>query len=140
MQEKDKFEESRRHLALEVLITLAETASGMVRKVAKKYLNRLGKNFEKINILFQNLFLVPQLLEMMVDLDDDAEWSTKDTIEDEEDDSNAVVGESSLDRLSCALGGKTVLTYILTTVQTMLQNRKLFCFLQIFRITFSFSS
>jgi len=128
MQEKDKFEESRRHLALEVLITLAETASGMVRKVAKKYLNRLGKNLKKINILFQNLFLVPQLLEMMVDLDDDAEWSTKDTIEDEEDDSNAVVGESSLDRLSCALGGKTVLTYILTTVQTMLQNRKLFFF------------
>ncbi|CAF3712378.1 unnamed protein product [Adineta steineri] len=106
MQEKDKFEESRRHLALEVLITLSETASGMVRKVAKKYLNRL----------------VPQLLEMMVDLDDDAEWSTKDTIEDEEDDSNAVVGESSLDRLACALGGKTVLNYILTTVQTMLQN------------------
>jgi hypothetical protein len=139
MQEKDKFEESRRHLALEVLITLAETASGMVRKVAKKYLNRLGKNSqENKNILFQNLFLVPQLLEMMVDLDDDAEWSTKDTIEDEEDDSNAVVGESSLDRLSCALGGKTVLTYILTTVQTMLQNRKLF--LQIFRIIFSFSS
>ena len=43
MQEKDKFEESRRHLALEVLITLAETASGMVRKVAKKYMTRLGK-------------------------------------------------------------------------------------------------
>ena len=106
MQEKDKFEESRRHLALEVLITLAETAPGMVRKVAKKYLNRL----------------VPQLLEMMVDLEDDPEWSTKDIIEDEEDDSNAVVGESSLDRLSCALGGKTVLSYILTTVQTMLQN------------------
>jgi hypothetical protein len=30
--------------------------------------------------------LVPQLLEMMVDLDDDADWSSKDTIEDEEDD------------------------------------------------------
>lgn len=44
MQEKDKFEESRRHLALEVLITLSETASAMVRKVAKKYMNRLGKN------------------------------------------------------------------------------------------------
>jgi hypothetical protein len=43
MQEKDKFEESRRHLALEVLVTLAETASGMVRKVAKKYMPRLGK-------------------------------------------------------------------------------------------------
>ncbi|CAF1129300.1 unnamed protein product [Rotaria sordida] len=106
MQEKDKFEESRRHLALEVLITLSETASGMVRKVAKKYMTRL----------------VPQLLEMMVDLEDDSEWSTKDTIEEEEDDSNAVVGESSLDRLACALGGKTVLNYILNTVQTMLQN------------------
>lgn len=46
MQEKDKFEESRRHLALEVLITLSETASGMVRKVAKKYLNRLGRQFD----------------------------------------------------------------------------------------------
>ena len=43
MQEKDKFEESRRHLALEVLITLSETASAMVRKVAKKYMGRLSK-------------------------------------------------------------------------------------------------
>ena len=81
----------------------------------------------------------------MVDLEDDAEWATKDIIEDEEDDryrprslappseciddfvsSNAVVGESSLDRLSCALGGKTVLQCILNTVQTMLQNRQSF--------------
>lgn len=38
--------------------------------------------------------------------------------------SNAVIGESSLDRLACALGGKTVLSYVLTTVQTMLQNRE----------------
>ncbi|CAF1658157.1 unnamed protein product, partial [Didymodactylos carnosus] len=66
----------------------------------------------------------PQLLEMMVDLDDDKEWSTKDTIEDEEDDSNAVIGESSLDRLACALGGKTMLQYSVSAVQTMLQNRK----------------
>lgn len=29
---------------------------------------------------------VPQLLEMMVDLEDDSEWPLKDTIEDEEDD------------------------------------------------------
>lgn len=59
---------------------------------------------------------------MMVDLEDESDWSTKDTIEDEEDDSNAVVGESSLDRLACALGGKTVMNYILTTVQSMLQH------------------
>ncbi len=58
MQEKDKFEESRRHLALEVLITLAETASGMVRKVAKKYLNRLGKIFELKNVNFKHKTIV----------------------------------------------------------------------------------
>jgi hypothetical protein len=50
MQQKDDFEESRRHLALEVLVTLSETASAMVRKVAKKYMNRLGK--EKFDFLF----------------------------------------------------------------------------------------
>ena len=65
---------------------------------------------------------------MMVDLEDDPEWSTKDTIEDEEDDSNAVIGESSLDRLACALGGKTVMSYILTTVQSMLQHGRSFLF------------
>ena len=31
-----------------------------------------------------------------------------------------------MDRLACALGGKTMLNYILTTVQTMLQNREKF--------------
>jgi hypothetical protein len=56
MQQKDEFEESRRHLALEVLVTLSETASGMVRKVAKKYMNRLGKNKIKLDLLFSSFF------------------------------------------------------------------------------------
>lgn len=43
MQEKDEFEESRRHLALEVLVTLSETSSAVVRKLAKKYMPKLGK-------------------------------------------------------------------------------------------------
>jgi hypothetical protein len=55
MQQKDEFEESRRHLALEVLVTLSETASGMVRKVAKKYMNRLGKN-QKESFIFLIFF------------------------------------------------------------------------------------
>ena len=52
MQQKDDFEESRRHLALEVLVTLSETASGMVRKVAKKYMNRLGKKNFNFSLIF----------------------------------------------------------------------------------------
>lgn len=38
--------------------------------------------------------------------------------------SNAVVGESALDRLACGLGGKTVLQHITTNVPPMLANRK----------------
>jgi len=38
--------------------------------------------------------------------------------------SNAFIGERSLDRFACALGGKTIFNYILKTVQTMLQNRE----------------
>ena len=36
--------------------------------------------------------------------------------------SNSVAGESSLDRLACGLGGKTVLPHIIVTVPQMLQN------------------
>ncbi len=60
---------SRKHLALEVLVTLAENASGMVRKNASKYIP----------------LIVPQILAMMVDLDDDPEWSIQDEIEDEDE-------------------------------------------------------
>jgi hypothetical protein len=50
MQQKDDFEESHRHLALEVLVTLSETASAMVRQVAKKYMNRL--DMKQTNVYF----------------------------------------------------------------------------------------
>ena len=60
---------SRKHLALEVLVKLAENASGMVRKNASKYIP----------------LIVPQILAMMVDLDDDPEWSVQDEIEDEDE-------------------------------------------------------
>lgn len=60
---------SRKHLALEVIVTLAENASGMVRKNASKYIP----------------LIVPQILAMMVDLEDDPEWSIQDEIEDEDE-------------------------------------------------------
>ena len=36
---------SRKHLALEVIVTLAENASGMVRKNSSKYIPLIGKQF-----------------------------------------------------------------------------------------------
>jgi len=97
---------SRKHLALEVLVTLAENASGMVRKNASKYIP----------------LIVPQILAMMVDLEDDPEWSVQDEIEDEDEESNPITGESAMDRLACALGGKTMLPHILTNVNSMLSH------------------
>lgn len=36
--------------------------------------------------------------------------------------SNAIASESALDRMACALGGKTMLPHILSNVPQMLQN------------------
>lgn len=41
---------------------------------------------------------------------------------EEDNDSNSVVAESSLDRLACGLGGKTVLPHINATLSQMLQS------------------
>ena len=61
---------------------------------------------------------------MMVDLDDDPEWSIQDEIEDEDEESNPITGESAMDRLAVALGGKTMLPHILSNVNNMLDHGK----------------
>ncbi|KAL3846795.1 hypothetical protein ACJMK2_017751 [Sinanodonta woodiana] len=94
-----------RQLGLEVIVTLSETAPATVRKFSK---------------FVTHLF--PQVLAMMVDLEDDPEWSLQDEVEDDDEVSNAVTGESALDRLACALGGKTILPHIIANIPPMLQN------------------
>lgn len=59
-----------RHLCLETLVTLAESAPAMVRKLAAKHVAQL----------------VPQLLRMMVELDDEPDWATQDELLDEDHD------------------------------------------------------
>lgn len=48
--------------------------------------------------------------------------------------SNAVAGESALDRMACGLGGKLVLPMIKEHIMQMLQNRKLYFFQMLDRI------
>lgn len=50
------------------------------------------------------------------------DWSVSDEQAEEDNDSNSVVAESSLDRLACGLGGKTVLPHINSTLSQMLQS------------------
>uniref|UniRef100_A0A6Q2YWX7 Importin-5 n=1 Tax=Esox lucius TaxID=8010 RepID=A0A6Q2YWX7_ESOLU len=95
----------QRQLALEVIVTLSETAAAMLRKHTAIVASS-----------------VPQMLAMMVDLEEDEEWAMADELEDDDFDSNAVAGESALDRIACGLGGKIVLPMIKQHIMTMLQN------------------
>ena len=98
--------ENWRHLALEVVVTTAETAPAMVRKVVG---GSVGP-------------LVQACLHMMCDLEDEDDWAVSDEPQEEDNDSNAVVAESALDRLACGLGGKTVFPHILQMTPAMLQH------------------
>ncbi|XP_053986559.1 importin-5 [Hylaeus anthracinus] len=102
----EEMSDSWRQLALEVLITLAETAPAMVRKVGGKYIASL----------------VPLILKMMTDIEEDEKWSFSDEIVDDDNDSNNVAAESALDRLACGLGGKTMLPQIVQNIPSMLNN------------------
>ncbi|XP_049976984.1 importin-5-like isoform X2 [Alexandromys fortis] len=95
----------QRQLALEVIVTLSETAAAMLRK--------------HTNIIAQT---IPQMLTMMVDLEEDEDWANADELEDDDFNSNAVAGESALDRMACGLGGKLVLPIIKGHIMQMLQN------------------
>ncbi|XP_069889339.1 ran-binding protein 6 isoform X2 [Dipodomys merriami] len=95
----------QRQLALEVIVTLSETATPMLKK--------------HTSIIAQ---AVPHILAMMVDLQDDEDWVNADEMEEDDFDSNAVAAESALDRLACGLGGKVVLPMTKEHIMQMLQS------------------
>ncbi|KAM8801973.1 ran-binding protein 6 isoform 2-T2 [Rhynchonycteris naso] len=95
----------QRQLALEVIVTLSETATPMLKK--------------HTNIIAQ---AIPHILGMMVDLQDDEDWVNADEMEEDDFDSNAVAAESALDRLACGLGGKLVLPITKEHIMQMLQS------------------
>ena len=98
-------EESRRHLALEIIISMAESAPSTLRKRGKPYLGQL----------------VSHLLTMMTDIEDTLEaWTQSDVVEEEDYESNIIIGETSLDRLATSLGGKTVMPLAITQISAML--------------------
>lgn len=94
--------ESWRHLALELVITTAETAPAMVRCV--------------VIILVKWCRLASS---STTDIDEDEDWTTDDDPEEEDSDSNAVVAECALDRLACGLGGKTVFSLIMSYIHPL---------------------
>jgi len=66
--------------------------------------------------------LVQACLTMMTDLEEEEDWAISDEPLEEDNESNAVVADSALDRLAVGLGGKTVFPHILQLTPTMLQH------------------
>lgn len=98
--------EARRHLCLEIIVSMAEAVPATIRKRGSQYLNDV----------------VQHTLKLMTEIDDDEEWASVNEIEDDDFDSDPVIGETSLDRLACAIGGKTILPLVVSNVSTMLQS------------------
>ena len=102
-----------RKSGLEFLVTLAEAAPGICRKM---------EAFSQT--------VVPVCLRMMTEIDVDTgssdeellnEWNTSEDINDDEDaDANNIAAEQAVDRLACALGGKYVLPPLFTNIPAML--------------------
>nr|CAD2144527.1 unnamed protein product [Meloidogyne enterolobii] len=102
-QEKD---ESYRHSSLEVMVSMCESGNFMKKK---------GANYLPA--------LIQQCLHLMTELDDDLnEWMAIDDANEDLDEETAGIGETSLDRISCSLGGKAVMTHALQCINELLGN------------------
>ncbi|KAF8926778.1 hypothetical protein BGZ58_010915 [Dissophora ornata] len=102
-----KLEDKTRQSALELLLTLAERAPNLIRKVPDFASN-----------------LVPLALEMMTEVEDDDEWYSSDDLDDEDPEDNHVIGEHAMDRLARALGGKVMLPVSFVYIPQMLGSKE----------------
>ena len=66
--------------------------------------------------------LLPVVLNLMLDLDDDPDWSQADEEEATTEITNADVGDECLDRLALALGGKTLTPVLFQLIPGLLGN------------------
>ncbi|KAJ3184924.1 hypothetical protein HDU85_001617 [Gaertneriomyces sp. JEL0708] len=105
IMKNEELEDTTRQTALEVNLTLAEAAPGLFRK-----------NPQGIAVL------IPTLTEWMTHLEDDESWYTTDSVEDDDNDADDIVGGEALDRLARALGGKAVLPIAFGMIPTMLSD------------------
>ncbi|CAO3641141.1 unnamed protein product [Cunninghamella echinulata] len=103
---KDKsFEDRTRQTALELLLTLCEAAAGMCRKTPN----------------FANE-IIPVAMEMITDIEDDEAWYTTEDLDEDDNEENYVMGESTMDRLARTLGGKFVVPIAFQYIPQMIQS------------------
>eukprot|EP00126_Sphaerothecum_destruens_P008686 Sdes_comp20310_c0_seq4m13948 len=98
------FDDSTRQLALEILVTLCEKIPAFIRKTPGFC-----------------AAVLPALIRMMIDIEDDPDWSTSQQLEDEDHFTNSAVGEQSMDRLAICLGGRFLLPNLFQVLTSMLK-------------------
>ncbi|KAK4047556.1 importin subunit beta-3 [Microbotryomycetes sp. JL201] len=99
-------DETVRQPAIELLVSIAETAPAMT-KALPEFCRKL----------------VPALLQVMTEVEEDSDWLYEEVIQDHEDDSIAVVAEAALDRIARALDG-SVFEPFLQHVRPMVESSR----------------
>jgi importin-5 len=100
----DQLEFSTRTMALEVLVTISESAPAMARRTAGFV--------EK---------LVDLILQLMLAVDEDEQSWQRESYAHDDFDEDAEAGDEALERIAAGLGGKSITEIVLSRVQTMLQ-------------------
>ena len=103
-------EDATRHLALEFLLTVAETSPTTARKIPTFCSS-----------------VVPLALKMMLELECDtaeelAEWEEQEEDDEDTEITNYDVGEEALDRLAIAMGGKTMVPVLFEQIQQLIKS------------------
>ncbi|KAJ3033961.1 hypothetical protein HDV00_005623 [Rhizophlyctis rosea] len=97
-----------RQTSLELLLTFAESLPSAARKQNAQFAAKL----------------VPVLLQWMSEIEDDPSWGENDGEEDDDEEARWLVGSQGLDRLSLALGGKSVLPPLFALLPSMLSSQQ----------------
>jgi hypothetical protein len=100
----EDLEEQATRMAMELLVTIAESAPGMVRKHPN----------------FVNLVL-PIILGLIGQLEDDDDWLNAD--DEDEDDETSILGQQAMDRLAMSLGGKFILPLAFNYIPAMMSSQ-----------------
>lgn len=90
-------------MAFELVLTLSESASAMMRK---------QPNFVTT--------IVPLAMNWLATIEDDEEWDNADDTDDDDNETNAIVAEQGLDRIARYIGGKSVLPMAFQLIPTFL--------------------
>ncbi|KAJ3022606.1 UNVERIFIED_CONTAM: hypothetical protein HDU68_009027, partial [Siphonaria sp. JEL0065] len=105
VMQNEELDSPTRQTAVELLIALAESRPGMIRKLPQF-----------------TATIVPILLSWMAKIEDSPTWyNTEDLSQDDDDnDEDYVFAEQAIDRLSIALGGKTMLSIAFNLIPKLL--------------------